>query len=122
MDPRRLSRPLSGGIPPPPPRASYWRSTMSHLKRFPPRMGHTGIFITSRDRCPFQVFLADAPPPDGLPAAPPPLSAPLRMHETDFFVGLALTVGLMEVWLRHTSPSGKVLRAQQEPELSIKAS
>ncbi|CAM9951671.1 unnamed protein product [Ectocarpus sp. 12 AP-2014] len=39
-----------------------------------------------------------------------------------FFVGLALTVGLMEVWLRHTSPSGKVLRAQQEPELSIKAS
>ncbi|CAM9951603.1 unnamed protein product [Ectocarpus sp. 12 AP-2014] len=45
-----------------------------------------------------------------------------RVFALYFVAGVALTVGPMEVWLRHTSPSGKVLRAGQEPELSIKAS
>ncbi|CAN0001710.1 unnamed protein product [Ectocarpus sp. 4 AP-2014] len=45
-----------------------------------------------------------------------------RVFALYFVSGVVLTVGPMEVWLRHTSPSGKVLRAGQEPEVSIKAS
>ncbi|CAB1096874.1 unnamed protein product [Ectocarpus sp. CCAP 1310/34] len=45
-----------------------------------------------------------------------------RVFALYFVAGVVLTVGPMEVWLRHTLPSGKVLRAGQEPGLSIKDS
>lgn len=36
--------------------------------------------------------------------------------ETDFIAGALTTVGSMEVWLRHTSPTGQVLREGQKED------
>lgn len=46
------------------------------------------------------------------PAASCPPTLPLWVGTTDFAAGILITVGSMEVWLRHTSPTGKVLRSE----------
>lgn len=48
-------------------------------------------------------------------ACPYPRPAVQRTHyQADFTLGVVLTVGLMEVWLRHTTPSGKLVPLQEE--------
>lgn len=41
----------------------------------------------------------------------PYIACPLLLRSADFLVSLVLSVGSMELWLYHTSPSGAVLEA-----------